>query len=88
MKHLKRHINIAINKEYIEIQKYAFRKYKIKTVEEQTYPFSSRRTGTIRTFEPDGQAYETAKVIGCFSVLLLCRNAIILILQIYQRKTL
>lgn len=32
MKHLKRHVNIAINKEYIEIQKYAFRKYKIKTV--------------------------------------------------------
>lgn len=31
MKHLKRHVNIAINKEYIEIQKYAFRKYKIKT---------------------------------------------------------
>lgn len=33
MKHLKRHVNIAINKEYIEIQKYAFRKYKIRTVE-------------------------------------------------------
>lgn len=33
MKHLKRHVNIAINKEYIEIQKYAFRKYKIKTIE-------------------------------------------------------
>lgn len=33
MKHLKRHVNIAINKEYIEIQKYAFRKYKIKTVD-------------------------------------------------------
>lgn len=33
MKHLKHHVNIAINKEYIEIQKYAFRKYKIKTVE-------------------------------------------------------
>lgn len=33
MKHLKRHGNIAINKEYIEIQKYAFRKYKIKTIE-------------------------------------------------------
>lgn len=32
MKHLKRHVNIAINKEYIEIQKYAFRKYKIKTI--------------------------------------------------------
>ena len=33
MKHLKRHINVAINKDYIEIQKYAFRKYKIKTIE-------------------------------------------------------
>lgn len=33
MKHLKLHVNIAINKEYIEIQKYAFRKYKIKTIE-------------------------------------------------------
>ncbi len=27
MKHLKRHINVAINKDYMEIQKYAFRKY-------------------------------------------------------------
>lgn len=33
MKHLKRYVNIAINKEYMDIQKYAFRKYKIKTVE-------------------------------------------------------
>lgn len=33
MKHLKRHINSAINKEYIDYQKYAFRKYKIKSIE-------------------------------------------------------
>lgn len=33
MKHLKRHINVAINKEFMEIQKYAFRKYKIRSVE-------------------------------------------------------
>lgn len=33
MKHLKRHVNIAINKEYIEIQKYAFRKYKINNLQ-------------------------------------------------------
>lgn len=33
MRHLKRHVNTAINKEYMEVQKYAFRKYKIKTVE-------------------------------------------------------
>lgn len=34
MKHLKRHINVAINKDYMEIQKYAFRKYKIRNNEE------------------------------------------------------
>jgi len=33
MKHLKRYINVAINKEYMDIQKYAFRKYRIKSVE-------------------------------------------------------
>lgn len=33
MKHLKRHINVAINKEYMEVHKYAFRKYKIKSIE-------------------------------------------------------
>jgi len=33
MKHLKRYINTTINKEYIEIQNYPFRKYRIKTIE-------------------------------------------------------
>ena len=33
MKHLTRYINVAINKEYMDIQKYAFRKYKIKSIE-------------------------------------------------------
>ncbi len=33
MKHLKRYVNIAINKEHIDIQQYAFRKYKIRSVE-------------------------------------------------------
>ena len=33
MKHLKRYINVAINKEYMDIQKYAFSKYKIKSIE-------------------------------------------------------
>ena len=33
MKHLKRYVNVAINKEYMDIQKYAFRKYKIKSIE-------------------------------------------------------
>ena len=29
MKHLKRYVNVAINKDYMDVQKYAFRKYKI-----------------------------------------------------------
>lgn len=33
MKHLKRYVNVAINKDYMDIRKYAFRKYKIKNVE-------------------------------------------------------
>lgn len=33
MKHLKRYVNLAINKDYLSEQHYAFRKYKIKTVE-------------------------------------------------------
>ena len=32
LKHLKRYINVAINKEYIGINQYPFRKYRIKTV--------------------------------------------------------
>jgi len=30
---MKRYVNVAINKDYMDVQKYAFRKYKIKTIE-------------------------------------------------------
>lgn len=33
MKHLKRYVNVAINKDLIDVQQYAFRKYRIKTTE-------------------------------------------------------
>lgn len=33
MKHLKKYVNIAINKDLLDFSQYAFRKYKIKTVE-------------------------------------------------------
>ncbi len=33
MKHLKRYTNVAINKDLIDIQRYAFRKYKIKSID-------------------------------------------------------
>lgn len=33
MKHLKKYINIAINKEYMDLHQYPFRKYRIKTID-------------------------------------------------------
>ena len=34
MKHLKRYVNVAINKDYMDVQKYAFRKYNIYQLED------------------------------------------------------
>lgn len=51
MKHLKRHINVAINKEYMEVQKYAFRKYKIKSVENQHTHLSPDELSKIEKLE-------------------------------------
>ncbi|WP_455591329.1 Tsr0667 family tyrosine-type DNA invertase [Bacteroides sp.] len=51
MKHLKRHINIAINKEYMDVQKYAFRKYKIKSVENTHTHLSPEELNQIEKVE-------------------------------------
>lgn len=51
MKHLKRYVNIAINKEYIEIQKYAFRKYKIKTVDSKHTHLSPEELERLETLQ-------------------------------------
>ena len=40
MNNLKHYVNVAINKDYMDVQKYAFRKYKIKSVEGRHSPVS------------------------------------------------
>lgn len=51
MKHLKRHINVAINKEYMDVQKYAFRKYKIKSAENSHTHLSPEELDKIEHLE-------------------------------------
>lgn len=51
MKHLKRHINVAINKEYMEIQKYAFRKYKIRSIENSRTHLSPEELSCLEALE-------------------------------------
>lgn len=52
MKHLKRHINVAINKEYLwRVQVYTFRKYKIKNRKQLTLTLSPEKLGKIRSLE-------------------------------------
>lgn len=51
MKHLKRHVNVAINKEYMDVQKYAFRKYKIKSVENTHTHLSPEELNKIEKIE-------------------------------------
>lgn len=66
MKLLKRHINVAINKEYMEIQKYAFRKYKIKSVENNHTHLSPEELGKIESLELGGRFTKLEKTKDAF----------------------
>lgn len=66
MKYLKRHINVAINKEYMEIQKYAFRKYKIKSVENNHTHLSPEELGKIESLELGGRFTKLEKTKDAF----------------------
>ena len=66
MKHLKRHINIAINKEYMDIQKYAFRKYKIKTVENGHTHLSPEELEKLETLQLTGRYTKYQKTLDAF----------------------
>lgn len=66
MEHLKRHINVAINKEYMEIQKYAFRKYKIKSVENNHTHLSPEELGKIESLELGGRFTKLEKTKDAF----------------------
>lgn len=66
MKHLKRHVNIAINKEYIEIQKYAFRKYKIKTIENKHTHLVSEELERLENLILSGRYVKLQKSLDAF----------------------
>lgn len=66
MKHLKRHVNITINKEYIEIQKYAFRKYKIKTVENKHTHLNPEELENLEKLSLTGRYLKYQKTLDAF----------------------
>lgn len=66
MKHLKRHINTAINKDYMEIQKYAFRKYKIKTVENKHTHLSPEELEKLEKLKLTGRFARMQKTLDAF----------------------
>lgn len=66
MKHLKRHINVAINKEHMEIQKYAFRKYKIKSIENNHTHLSPEELNRIEKLVLDDKHTKLQKTKDAF----------------------
>lgn len=66
MKHLKRHINVAINKDYMEIQKYAFRKYKIKTVENKHTHLNPEELEKLEQLSLTGRYSKYQKTLDAF----------------------
>lgn len=66
MKHLKKYINVAINKDYMEIQKYAFRKYKIKSIENSHTHLSPEELARIENLQLEGRYARLQKTIDAF----------------------
>ena len=52
MKHLKRYVNLAINKDLFELQKYPFRKYKIKYMESKRGHLTPEELGRLENIAP------------------------------------
>lgn len=52
MKHLKRYVNLAINKDLFELQKYPFRKYKIKYMESKRGHLTPEELGKLESVAP------------------------------------
>ncbi len=66
MKHLKRYINVAINKEHIEIQQYAFRKYKIKSVENNHTHLDPSELQALEALDLKGRHTRLSKTLDAF----------------------
>lgn len=66
MKHLKRYINVAINKEHMDVQKYAFRKYKIKSIEGSHTHLSPEELKKIEKLQLEGKFLKLKKTKDAF----------------------
>ena len=66
MKHLKRYVNVAINKEYMDIQKYAFRKYKIKSIEGSHTHLSPEELNKMENLNLEGKFTKLQKSKDAF----------------------
>lgn len=66
MKHLKRYINAAINKDYMDAQKYAFRKYKIKSVEGSRTHLTPEELRKLEDLSLEGRSAKWQKTKDAF----------------------
>lgn len=66
MKHLKRYINVAINKEYMDVQKYAFRKYKIRSIDGSHTHLSPEELTQLEELELKGKFMKLQKTKDAF----------------------
>lgn len=66
LKHLKRAVNLAINKDYMEVQKYAFRKYRIKTVESRHTYLSPEELCCLENLQLDAGEQRWQRTLDAF----------------------
>ena len=66
MKHLKRQVNVAINKDYMEIGKYPFRKYKIKMVENKHSHLTPEELRRLEALHPEGRQARLRHTLDAF----------------------
>lgn len=66
MKHLKKYINVAINKEYMSMQQYAFRKYKIRMVENKHTHLIPEELDKLEKLDLTGKNTKYQKTLDAF----------------------
>lgn len=66
LKHLKRAVNLAINKDYMTVQQYAFRKYRIKTVESRHTYLSPDELCSLEDLRLEGGSQRWQQTLDAF----------------------
>lgn len=66
MKHLKRYINVAINKEYMGLHQYPFRKYRIKTTDNKHTYLSPEELELLENLELSGSEKKLCPTLDAF----------------------